>query len=61
MTRLPMVPGLEPQLAGEIPNHDPRLETEGFLLGMREELVDVVLRRRILMLADPRAAAGQGL
>jgi hypothetical protein len=50
LSRLPMVPGVEPQLAGEIPDCDPRLEAEGFVVGMREELVDVVLRRKIFML-----------
>ena len=46
LSRLPMIPGVEPELAGRIPNCDPRLEAEGFVTGMREELVDVVLRRR---------------
>jgi hypothetical protein len=41
---------VEPQLAGKIHNCDPRLEAEGFVSGMTEELVDVKLRRTILML-----------
>ena len=50
LAKLPMVPGVEPQLAGEIHNCDPRVEAEGFISGMREELVDVKLRRTIFML-----------
>jgi hypothetical protein len=50
LSKLPLVPGVEPQLAGRIHDCDPRVEAEGFVTGMREELVDVVLRRKILML-----------
>jgi hypothetical protein len=49
LANLPLLPGVEPELAGEIHNCDPRLEAEGFVSGMREELVDVQLRRTILM------------
>ena len=59
LSRLPMVPGVEPQLAGEIHDCDPRVEAEGFVTGMREELVNVVLRRKILMLRIRRPAEEQ--
>ncbi|MEN6459076.1 MAG: hypothetical protein ABFC63_09105 [Thermoguttaceae bacterium] len=49
LAKLPMVPGLEPRLTAEVPNHDRRLEAEGFLFGLQEELVDLFARRKILM------------
>ena len=48
LARLPIVPGLVPELTAEIPDDDPRLEAEGFITGMRENLVDLVTRRQIL-------------
>jgi hypothetical protein len=60
LARLPVVPGLEPQLTAELANHDRRLEAEGFLFGLQEELVDLVARRTILMaLVRMRIEAGQ--
>ncbi len=60
LARLPVVPGLEPQLTAELANHNRRLEAEGFLFGLQEELVDLVARRTILMARiDMRIEAGQ--
>ena len=59
LSKLPLVPGVEPQLAGRIHDCDPRVEAEGFVTGMREELVDVVLRRQDPHAADRRPAEEQ--
>ena len=48
LARLPMLPGLNPTQVAYIPNDDSRLEAEGFLKGLQEELIDVVVRREIL-------------
>ena len=50
LARLPIVPGLEPRLTAVIPNDDQRLGAEGFILGLREEVTDVYVRRKILMM-----------
>jgi hypothetical protein len=49
LARLPMVPGLEPQLIAEIVDDEDRLEAEGFITGLQEELVDMVTRREVLL------------
>jgi hypothetical protein len=50
LARLPVVPGWEPQLTADISNDDRRLGAEGFLVGLQEELVDVVARRKVIAL-----------
>jgi hypothetical protein len=47
--KLPIVPGLEPQLTAPIPNDDQRLGAEGFITGLQEELLDLVARQKILI------------
>ena len=47
--KLPVVPGAEAEIAVPLPDDDMRLEAEARLASMREELVDVVARRNILM------------
>ncbi len=49
LARLPIVPGLEPQLTASVANDDQRLEAEGFVTGLREKLVDLVARREVLI------------
>ncbi len=49
LAKLPVVPGAEPEIAVPLPDDDMRLEAEARLASMREELVDVVARRNILM------------
>lgn len=49
LARLPVVPGLESELSAEIANDDQRLEAEGFIKGLQEELVDLVTRREVLL------------
>jgi len=44
----------EEQLYAEIPNDDQRLAAEGFILGLQEDLVDLVTRREVLV-AQARA------
>jgi hypothetical protein len=49
LARLPVVPGAMPQIDVPLPDDDPRLAAEAKLAALREELVDVVARRNILM------------
>jgi hypothetical protein len=49
LARLPIVPGLQPKFFAPIANDDQRLEVEGFITGLQEELVDVVTRREVLL------------
>jgi hypothetical protein len=49
LARLPVVPGAETEVSVPLPDDDMRLEAEARLAAMREELVDVVARRNILM------------
>ena len=48
LARLPMVPGLQPTVIAPIANDNQRLEVEGFITGLQEELVDVITRRQVL-------------
>ena len=61
LARLPIVPGLEPQLTALIANDDQRLAAEGFITGLQEELVDVFARRKILMMRDACRDRGQAV
>ena len=49
LARLPVVPGAEPLVEVPLPDDDARLEAEARLAAMREDLIDVVVRRNILM------------
>jgi len=59
LARLPLVPGLEDTLMAAVPDDRGRLEAEGFINGLQEELVDMVSRREVLLaLAKARIADG---
>jgi hypothetical protein len=47
LAKLPIVPGLEPQLSADLPNDDLRLQAEGFINSLQEELFDLVARQTI--------------
>lgn len=47
LAKLPIVPGLEPQLSADLLNDDQRLEAEGFITGLQEEVFDLVARQKI--------------
>lgn len=49
LARLPVMPGLEPVLNVPLPRDDERVAAEGFIVGLQEELVDLVVRREVLM------------
>jgi len=49
LARLPVVPGLEPVLNAPMARDDERVAAEGFIVGLQEELVDLVVRREVLM------------
>ncbi len=57
LARLPVVPGLSASLAAEVPGVDERLEMEGFVTGMQEELIDIVTRREVLIVRARRHSA----
>ena len=60
LARLPIVPGLEAELSVQIADDDQRLEVEGFITGLQEELVDLVIRREVLIVrARARIEAGR--
>jgi hypothetical protein len=46
--KLPMLPGDRPLLVAPLRNDEPRLEAEGFLVGVQDSLVDLVARREVL-------------
>ena len=60
LARLPMVPGISAQLELPIADDDLRLEAEGFIAGVQQELVDTVSRRAMLIArAKSRLEAGK--
>ena len=48
LARLPMVPGLEEEITASLIDDDLRLEAEGFVMGMQQNLVDMVIQRKIM-------------
>jgi hypothetical protein len=48
LARLPIVTGMRPSESADLPDDRRRLETEAFLRGMQGEILDLVVRRRIL-------------
>lgn len=48
LARLPVVPGLEVETTVSLIDDDQRLEAEGFVRGMQQRLVDLVVERKIL-------------
>ena len=60
MAQFPVVPGLQPELTAKVPNDDERLAAEGFITGLQEDLVDLVIRREVLIArTKARIEAGQ--
>ncbi|MCS7238117.1 MAG: hypothetical protein NZ899_07590 [Thermoguttaceae bacterium] len=49
IARLPVALGAVPKVVAEIPSDDERLEAEGILLGVQQELLEVVTRRQLLI------------
>ncbi len=49
LARLPLVPGLTPTAVAAMADDNVRLEAEGLLTGLREELIDLVARREMLV------------
>lgn len=49
LARLPLVPGAEEEVVAHLPRDEERLEAEAFVLGLQEELLDLVTRRQILL------------
>ncbi len=49
LARLPIIPGVEPEVLAGIPDDDDRLAVEGYITGLQEEIVDIVALRATLM------------
>jgi hypothetical protein len=49
LARLPMVPGATGELEARIADDDQRLEAEGFINGVQQDLVDLITRRTVLL------------
>jgi len=47
LARLPVVPGLEPELTAQVSNDDQRLKAEGFVKGLQTRVMDLVARREL--------------
>lgn len=67
LARLPIVPGLHPQQRAPVIDDDLRMAIEGYVIGMQEQLVDTIVRRKILLarmrtrIESGRAAEAQPL
>lgn len=49
LAKLPLVPGQEPFLSVEIPDQDALMAAEGAIIGLQEELVDMVATRQLMI------------
>lgn len=49
MARVPVLPGVDAVLQAEVPDDRQRLEVEGFITGIQEQLVDTVSKRSFLL------------
>lgn len=49
LARFPIVPGLDPTATIRLADDGPRLAAEAFIVGLQERLVDVVVRRHVLI------------
>ena len=47
LARLPIAPGLEPELIAKVGNDDMRLQAEGYVKGVQNRLMDLVARREL--------------
>jgi hypothetical protein len=48
LAHFPFVPGLDPIVTADIANDDYRLQAEGFVIGLQEQLVDLYAHRELL-------------
>ena len=49
LAKLPVVPGFEPEVSANIRNDDQRLEAEGFITAMQLNMIDMLMRRDIMV------------
>lgn len=49
IARLPMLPGMLPEMTARIPDDERRLQVEGYITGFQEEFVDMIARRQVLV------------
>lgn len=50
LARLPLVPGEQETATVLLPDDAPRLEAEGFVIGVQEQLIDLMVRRTVLIM-----------
>ena len=55
LARLPIVPGYQTQVSAPLADDSRRLEAEGFLKGIQEQMVEITARRRVLALRIRKA------
>lgn len=67
LVRLPLAPGLTPEIRLPVTDDGPRLAAEGYLLGVQESIIDLIARRQVLalrirkLLAERQIAAAEKL
>lgn len=49
LARLPIVPGLQPQLVAQVPDDRIRFQVEAAMAGIQEQVIDVYARRTVLL------------
>ncbi len=61
LARLPLVPGFETTTIAELVDDSARLEAEGFLTGIQEQMVEVMARQQVYAIRIRRALENQQL
>jgi len=61
LARVPFCPGIEPQLTVEVNDDSPRLSAEGEVSLLEADLVELVARRKVLMLRTENASKAKKL
>ncbi len=61
LARLPLVPGFEATTIAELVDDSARLEAEGFLTGIQEQMVEVMARQQVFAIRIRRALADKKL
>lgn len=59
MARLPILPGWKSEQLASLPDDAVRLEAEGFVKGIQEQLIDLVVRRKVMAVRIRRRIADE--
>lgn len=49
IARLPIVPGLSPEMVAQAPDDEQRLAVEGFISGVQEEVLETIVQREVFL------------